>query len=104
MSIKYETRTEPSSPTKTRWALTVTLTAALAVSAIHAQTDFAVVRLTPSGTLDTSFSGDGRASIDFGIGASFDYCLDSLSIRAVACYLLAGRRPAAAMTTSPSCG
>jgi uncharacterized delta-60 repeat protein len=32
--------------------------------------DFAVARLTPTGTLDVSFSGDGRAVFDFNVGGS----------------------------------
>jgi uncharacterized delta-60 repeat protein len=35
-------------------------------------TDFAVARLTPSGGLDTSFSGDGKRTIHFTSGNGFD--------------------------------
>ncbi len=32
----------------------------------HAGGDFAVVRYNPNGSLDTSFSGDGKQATDFG--------------------------------------
>ncbi len=38
------------------------------------QVDMAVARYNPNGTLDTSFSGDGRFTLDFGLpdgGAGF---------------------------------
>ncbi len=35
--------------------------------------DFAVARLTPSGALDTSFSGDGEQTIDFGSTADYGF-------------------------------
>ncbi|MCP4901215.1 MAG: hypothetical protein GY906_29960, partial [bacterium] len=33
--------------------------------------DFAVVRMTPEGNLDTTFDGDGRAFFDFGWGDDY---------------------------------
>jgi uncharacterized delta-60 repeat protein len=38
--------------------------------------DFAVVRLTTAGALDSSFDGDGRATIDFGLPADYAFGVD----------------------------
>ena len=36
-------------------------------------TDFCILRLTPSGNLDTSFGGDGKVYVDMGDTGTFDY-------------------------------
>lgn len=38
-------------------------------SAANGHTDFALARYLPNGTLDTTFSGDGRVTTDFGSGS-----------------------------------
>lgn len=44
-------------------------------------TDMALVRLNPDGTLDTGFSGDGKAFVDFGLDASpADRALDAVQL------------------------
>jgi uncharacterized delta-60 repeat protein len=47
------------------------------VVAGHAESDFAAARFHPDGTLDTSFSGDGMTSFDFGWDQT-DKCFDAV--------------------------
>src|SRR6185369_4418586 len=61
--------------------------------------DFAVVRLTASGMLDTSFNADGIAAIDF--GDNQNDVLDSLLLEGSGSIVLAGRSVVSADRSDP---
>src|SRR5262249_40491545 len=52
--------------------------------------DFAVARLNPNGTLDTTFSGDGRATVGFNLGARKEDGANAIAIQADGKIVLAG--------------
>lgn len=71
-------------------------------SSTSSDSDFAVARLTTTGALDTTFSGDGKQTVAFDIGGGLgDYC-KAVAIQTDGKIVLAGSATIKVVNTSPN--